>query len=338
VVKLKDIARELKLSTSTVSRVVNNQDRVDPETRQRVMAALKRHNYQPDENARRLKTNSSNVIGVIVPDIANPFFAQVIKGIEKGLAPARHPLLLCNTDESREREVEAVQLFRRQKVAGIIVATSLEQRQIRKTYAAAGCPVVFFDNVPHDLEPVRAVSIDNARAACELVRYLVSQGHRRVFLIGGPLGESSADAREQGWRQALAEAGIEPRADWLWHGNFQESSGEAAMNRFLAREELPTAICAANNFMAYGAVKAIEARGLSIPEDLSLAAFDAIDPSGLMRLSLTSILQPAEAIGQVAADLCLAAQKPNAPNVSQRVILEHAFFAGRSVRALNGRA
>ena len=254
VVKLKDIARELNLSTSTVSRVVNNQDRVDPETRQRVMAALKRHNYQPDAHARLLKTSSSNVIGVIVPDITNPFFAQGSKGIEKGLAPARHPLLLCNTDESPERELEAVQLFRRQKVAGIIVATSLEQRQIRKTYTAAGCPVVFFDNVPHDLEPVRAVSIDNARASSELVRFLLSQGHQRIFLIGGPVGESSADAREQGWRQALAEAGISPGDDWLWHGDFQEASGEAALRRFLTRADLPTAVCAANNFMAFGAV------------------------------------------------------------------------------------
>lgn len=333
--RLKDIAAALNLSTSTVSRVVNNQDRVDPETRRRVLAALKQFNYQPNDNARRLKTNSSNVIGVIVPDIANPYYASVIKGIERRTMAAGWSVLLCNSEEQSERELQAVRLLMRQKAAAIIVASSADQASIPELYGHLECPIVFFDNVPHSLRNIYAVSIDNVRAAEDLVHYMLVRGHRRIFLITGPAGESSADDRLAGWRQALHRAGIKPEEDWFGRGDFREESGRTIMARFLASDEKPTAVLAANNLMAYGAIKAIESSGLVIPDDLSIAAFDVVDSTGLLRLSVTTVVEPAEEIGWVAADLSLAAGHKEAQQACRKVILEHVFLPNATVRDLN---
>ncbi|MEA4890701.1 MAG: LacI family DNA-binding transcriptional regulator [Clostridiaceae bacterium] len=332
--KLKDIAEYLHVSVSTVSRVVNNQDRVDPATRQRTLEALKKFNYQPDDNARRLKTNISNVLGVIVPDISNPFYAMVIKGIERVAAEKGYSVILCNTDENREREKDAIHLLMRQKVAGMIVATIFKKDSVDKYYSNLSCPVVFFDNVPEANTQINMVTINNVRATRDLVRFMLENGHRRIYMITGPAGESSADERLMGWRRSLQNAGIEPEEDWVMHGDFREESGAQIMTEFLNRPKRPTAVCIANNFMAYGAVKSIYAAGLSIPEDISLGAFDIIDATGLMKLNITTILEPAEDIGKIAADICLSANTHEGIKMCSKIILEHAFQKSGSVQKI----
>lgn len=334
-IKLKDIAAHLNVSVSTVSRVVNNQDRVDPDTRRRVLEALKKFNYQPDENARRLKTNTSNVLGVIVPDIANPFYAAVIKGIERSAAKSSYSVLVCNTDGSKEREQNAIRLLLRQKVAGLVAATTLSGHDVRKLYLPIERPVVFFDNVPAVDQEINCVTINNSRAARELTAHMIRQGHRRIFMIAGPAGESSANERLQGWRTALQDAGIEPGPDWSVSGDFQEASGRAIMTEFLRLADRPTAICIANNFMAYGAVKAILAAGLAIPGDISVGAFDITDAAGLMNPQITTIIQPAEDIGVIAADLCLQAGTAGGIKLGRRLVLEHQFAENQTVKKVS---
>lgn len=330
-VTLKDIAAHLSISVSTVSRVVNNQDRVDPVTRKKVLEALRQFNYQPNENARRLKTNVSNVLGVIVSDISNPFFASVLKGIETVAAQEGYSVILCNTGDSRRREVEAVKLLMRQKVAGMIVATIMDSENVKEHYLSIEQSLVFFDNIPYVDTPVHSVTIDNKRAAKELVAHMIEQGHHRVFMISGPQGESSADERVMGWKLALAEAGIEPEEDWLAYGDFKEESGKQIVQDFLSRKQAPTAICVANNFMAYGAIQAIEKAGLAIPQDVSIGAFDVVDTTGLMRLNITTIIEPTEQIGMVAANMCINSNTPDGIKLSQHMILEHDFHINNTV-------
>jgi LacI family transcriptional regulator len=333
-VKLKDIAEYLSVSVSTVSRVVNNKDRVDPKTRQKILDALELFNYQPDDNARRLKTNTSNVLGVIIPDISNPFYSSVIKGIEKIAAENSYSVILCNTDEIKERENDAVNLLLREKVAGIIAATIFNQGKAKKIYSNIGCPVVFIDNVPYADDPINYVTIDNVLAADELVRYMINRGHRKVFMITGPEGESSADERLIGWKNALQSHGIIPDNDWFAHGDFREESGRQIMEEFLRRNDRPTAVCVANNFMAYGAIKAIYDAGLSIPADISIGAFDIVDTTGLMKLNITTVIEPAEDIGIIAADICLQASKQKGIKLSRKMILKHDFFENSTVKML----
>ena len=222
----------------------------------------------------------------------------------------------------------------RQKVAGLVVATIFEESNVLKYYSQLDFPVVFFDNVPSVDEHINSVTINNVRAAKELVGYMISRGHRRIFMITGPGGESSADERLSGWKKALQEAGVEPGDDWFAHGDFKEESGRLVMNEFLKGDVRPTAVCVANNFMAYGAVKSIYDAGLSIPDDISVAAFDIVDTTGLMKLMITTIVEPAEDIGVIAANMCLQDNRHEGIKMSRRMVLEHQFFENGTVKLM----
>ncbi|MBE6598399.1 MAG: LacI family transcriptional regulator [Ruminococcaceae bacterium] len=328
---LKEIASYLNVSVSTVSRVVNNQDRVSPGTRKRILAALKKFNYQPDENARCLKTKVSNTLGVIVPDIANPFFALALKGIERIAADSGFTVLLCNTNADEQREKNAVHLLLGQKVAGLVAATTLGSEEAEAVYGSVNCPVVFFDNVPQMDGETNSVTINNARAASELTEHMVKKGHDVVFMIAGPEGESSSDERIRGWADALRKNGIEPEESWLISGDNLEESGRCAMETLLEHEKLPIAVLASNNSMAYGAIKAVLDAGLNIPRDVSVCAFDTIDTTGLMKIKITSALQPAEDIGAVAADTCIQASVNKDIRIERHLVLEHKIIDNDSV-------
>ncbi len=328
---LKEIASYLNVSVSTVSRVVNNRDRVSPGTRKRILAALKKFNYQPDEAARSLKTKVSNTLGVIVPDIANPFFSLAIKGIERIAADSGFTVLLCNTNAEEQREKNAVSLLLGQKAAGLVAATTLSDEEAEEVYGSVGCPVVFFDNVPKLDGEINSVTINNRRAASELTEHMLRKGHRTVYMIAGPKGESSSDERVEGWTDALRKNGIEPKENWLLYGDNLAESGEKVTKALLEREETPLCLLVSNNSMAYGAIKAVFDAGLSIPEDASVCAFDTIDTTGLMKIKITSALQPAEDIGAVAADTCIQASMNRELRIGRHLVLEHKLVDNGSV-------
>ncbi len=331
---LKEIASYLNVSVSTVSRVVNNQDRVSPDTRKRILAALKKFNYQPDENARCLKTKVSNTLGVIVPDIANPFYALVIKGIERIAADSGFTVLLCNTNAEVQREKNAVQLLLGQKAAGLIAATTLNNEEAAQVYGAVSCPVVFFDNVPELDGEINSVTINNARAAAELTEHMIKKGHSAVYMIAGPRGESSSDERVRGYEDALKRNGIEPREDRVMYGDNLAESGRILAEKLLQKAEPPIALLVSNNSMAYGAIKAVFEAGLSIPSDVSVCAFDTIDTTELMRIKITSVLQPACDIGAVAAETCIRASMNRELRIGRHLVLEHKMIDNGSVGSI----
>ncbi len=320
---LKEIAKYLNVSVSTVSRVVNNQDRVSPSTRKRILAALKKFNYQPDETARSLKTKVSNTLGIIVPDISNPFYSLVFKGIERIASENGLTLLLCNTNAEAERERNAVNLLLGQRVAGLVVATTLDNESSDEIYGTISCPVVFFDNVPDMIGDTNSVTINNRRASAELTEQILSKGYSEVYMIAGPEGESSSSERIKGWKDALHRHDIEPKADWLLYGDNLEESGKLAMQELLTRADYPIAVLVSNNFMAYGAIKAVFDAGKKVPEDVSVCAFDTIDTTGLMKIHIPSVLQPAEDIGAVAADTCIQAGLNKDIRIGRHLVLEH---------------
>lgn len=324
----------MNISVSTVSRVVNNRDRVDPETREKILRALKEFNYQPDEIARSLRGNAVNVIGVIVPDIANTFFSMVIKGIESAARQNRYSVILCNSDADREREEECLQMLLQRKIAALIIASINGSSELMKQYFQLKIPVVFIDNIPKSEENYNSVTIDNFKAGYSLAKHLIELGHARIYTITGPLKETSAAERFNGWKKALAEAKINPGKGWMVEGDFKEDSGYRLMKEILKQRELPTAVFAANNFMAYGVVKAVCELGLRIPEDISVVTFDAVDITGLMKFQITSVIQPAGGIGKLAAEICI--QEARNPDVRayRKVVLEHELILGNSVKGI----
>ncbi|MBP1991162.1 LacI family DNA-binding transcriptional regulator [Paenibacillus eucommiae] len=321
-VKLKDIAKHLNVSVSTVSRVINNRDRVDEKTRKRILEALEEFQYRPNEVARSLKSKTTKAIGLIVPGISNYFFATVIKGVEAIARQHGYHLILCMSDEDKEREGEYTDFLLQRQISGLVVAIVGREAGFFQKYKNLGIPVVFIDNLPDIDDNFDYVVIDNVKASRELTNHLIHIGHQKIAMITGSLHESVSDERLEGWKKALTENGIPINKKWVGIGDFKQESGYRIMQGFLQQAELPTAIVAANNLLAYGAMQAIMEAGLRIPEDIAVVCFDAIDFIGLIKPQLTSVIQPAEDIGTIAGEIILRKMNQTKMKVFERIMLE----------------
>ncbi|MFV0399151.1 MAG: LacI family DNA-binding transcriptional regulator [Oscillospiraceae bacterium] len=334
-ISLKDIARELGISVSTVSRVANNKDRVSEETRQLVREALEKYDYMPNETARIMRGKASSTIGIVVSDISNIFFARLIKGAEDAAMAEGYNILVCNTDSDSERERKSVELLLSKHVSGIIMASA----SYSTTFADQideGTPYVYIDNLPTHTGQFNSVAIDNRLAARELLHHLLSLGHRNIAMLAGSQEETSGRERLAGWREVIAQEKLAIPEDWIVTGEFTIPSGYQATERFLAQRTRPTAILAANNSLAYGAMLALRRHGHRVPEDVSIAAFDADDETGLITPQITTVNQPVQDFGRVAVELCLDAKKGKEQGQYHQVALPHQFVAGGSVCAAAG--
>lgn len=321
-VRLKDIAEYLNISVSTVSRVINNKDRVDDMTREKVLKALKQFEYHPNEIARSLKSKNTKAIGVIVPDISNNYFAMVIKGIEAVIRQHGYYVIICNSDADLEKEEEYTNLLYKRSISGLIIAIGGRKADFLDLYKKSNIPVVFIENLPRVEGNYDYVTVDNVKAIRELTNHLINIGHRKLAMITGPLKESVSEERLAGWKKALVEHNISIKKRWIGIGDFTKESGYKIMQGFLKHEEVPTAIIAANNFLGYGAMHAIMDAGLKIPDDIALVCFDAIDFVGLIKPQLTSIIQPAEDIGKIAGEIIMRKIQHFGTKVVEKIILE----------------
>ncbi|MEG1812806.1 MAG: LacI family DNA-binding transcriptional regulator [Clostridia bacterium] len=325
--KLADIAEELGLSVSTVSRALSGNGRVGEDTRKRVLEAVKESAYTPNAVARSLRLRDAMNIGVIVPDIANTYYAAVIKGAQGVCRESGYTLMVCNSDENVVLEEEALYMMLEKQVSGLILATVGCTSEIIGRYGRLNIPVVFFDNLPSDVQDCDSVSIDNHDAAYRLTGALIARGYTQIGLIAGPVGQTSGRLRLTGFTQAMQEAGLFINPDWVREGDFKLPSGRDAMRAILSLNKHPRAMLISNNYMTYGAVGAIREAGLSIPQDIAVAAFDALDITGLITPKLTSINQPAEEIGVQSAQIILnrLSEKDAGPGIyreQQPVIVE----------------
>lgn len=308
-VQLKDIAAHLNVSVSTVSRVLNGTGRVGPKTRERILAAIEEFGYQPNEVARSLQRRSSNTIGIIVPDLSNNFYSKVIKGVELVARRHEHTVIVCNSDENIEREEEYLQILLQKQVKGLILATVGGDPGMLKPYRANGIPFVFIDNLPDGHEQYSTISIDNYKASYDLASHMAAEGHREFAILTGPLVQSTSHQRMEGFRQGLADHGISLDERWIGVGDFTRESGYRIMKQWLGEEKRPTALLAANNFLLYGAAQALREHGLRIPGHMAVACFDVQDETGLQQPQITSIVQPAARIGELAADIIIGSDE-----------------------------
>lgn len=321
-VKLKDIAGYLNVSVSTVSRVLTNKDRVDAETRKKVLDALEKFQYRPNEVARSLKSKTTKAIGLIVPDISNSFFSMVIKGVEGVARENGYHVILCNSDGDKGREEEYTGFLLQKQIAGLVIASVSKYAGFYEQYKRSGVPIAFIDNLPSIEDNYDYVVIDNARAGFELANHLIKLGHKKIAFISGSLEESSSNERLKGWERALRENNIPVRKKWTGIGDFKQESGYRIMQGFLKQEEIPTAVLAANNFLAYGAMRAITDAGRRVPEDMALVCFDAVDFTGLIKPQITSVVQPAVEIGKISGEIILRKILHSKTKAYERVILE----------------
>ena len=278
-VTISDVARLAGVSKTTVSRVLNQSDHaVNAETRDRVQAAMTELGFRPNAVARSLFNKCTRSVGLIIPDITNPYYAGIARGVEDVASLAGYTVLLCDTDRRTEKETAALNTLLEKRVEGVIIAGggSAQASNVDEV-SRAGIAVVLVGRHTMDFPSVR---VDNRAGARSATDHLIAKGHRRIACIAGPGQSITSDERCQGYLESLHAAGL--NGNYLETGNFRPESGYEAARRLLARDPRPTAIFACNDLMAIGALKLAQEWGMGVPRDLALVGFDDIS-LGLVR-------------------------------------------------------
>ncbi|WP_030976082.1 LacI family DNA-binding transcriptional regulator [Streptomyces sp. NRRL S-1824] len=296
---IKDVAAEAGVSVATVSRVLNSHPSVSPDARARVLAAVDALGYRPNAVARSLRTDQTRTLGLIISDVLNPYFTALARAVEEEARALGYSVIIGNADERPELQDHHVRTLLDRRIDGLLVSpTDGGSPQILDA-ARGGTPMVFVDRwIPGvDVPVVRA---DGCPAVRDLVAHLHRLGHRRLAIIAGPAATTTGSERVEAFRDALGEHGLPLPDAYIGQGDFQADSGRRATERFLALPEPPDAVFAADNLMALGALDAIRAHGLRVPQDIALAAFDDIPWFVHTDPPITAIAQPTGDLGRAA--------------------------------------
>jgi LacI family transcriptional regulator len=302
-VTIKDVAREAGVSVATVSRVWNDADFVSPETRQRVAEVAARLGYSPHGAARSLITRTTFALGVLLPDLYGEFFSEIIRGIDHVAQAAGYHILVSSSHESKD-EIDAALRSMRGRVDGMIIMSSDLEAQ-RTLHALQGSFPVVLLNGGAEAKAFDTITLENHEGARKMTRHLVPLGHRRIAMISGPQRNYDAAERLRGYGTALSENGIEVEKSLIVQGDFSELSGHRAVEQLLALESRPTAIFAANDSMAIGALSALRENNLRVPEDMAVAGFDDIPLARYMNPPLSTVHVDISQLGERAAALLL---------------------------------
>ncbi|HTA02755.1 MAG TPA: LacI family DNA-binding transcriptional regulator [Streptosporangiaceae bacterium] len=301
----RDIAREADVSQSTVSRVLNNSPRISKATTMRVRSAAERLAYSPNAAARTLITGRSNLIGLVVSNITNPFYPEVIEAVASTAAKEHYNVVLCNTQEDRELHASYLELLIQHQVDGAILTSSLiDSQQLLDKVRIDRIPLVLLNRTVPNLA-ADAVHLDNERAGRLVAEHFVALGHQSVAFVGGLATTSTNAERLKGFRSGLADLGITPSPDCFTHGQFTRESGYALAQQLIAKSPRPTAFFCADDQIAFGAMDAILSAGLRIPEDIAVVGVDDVPTASLRQISLTTVRQPAAEMGRRAVKLLL---------------------------------
>jgi DNA-binding LacI/PurR family transcriptional regulator len=299
---MRDVALRADVSLSTVSAVLNGTAPASESTRLRVLAAVADLGYEPNSQARNLKRQRSHAVGLIVPDVLNPFFALVAEGVGDEVRARDYLLVLCSTDFDAGREATYARLLRARRLDGIVHLSGTGLLSAPLHELATSAQVVTVDERVHGF-PAPFVGSDNRRGARWAAELALARGHRRVAILAGPTGLWTAEQRLAGYREALAAAGIDPDGVPTARGDYRLESGRAAAANLLEHE--PTVILAANDLMAIGCLQHALSVGIRVPDELSVVGYDDVPLATVVTPALTTVRQPAREMGRVAAKLLL---------------------------------
>ncbi|MTK11629.1 MAG: LacI family transcriptional regulator [Clostridiaceae bacterium] len=297
---INDIAGKVGVSLTTVSRVLNDSGYVKKETKTRVLKAIEELNYTPSAIARSLSKSKTNTIGVLIPEINNQFYGEVIKGISQVADECELNIILCNTDENIQKELKALKLLKEQRIRGIIIApTSVEDEQngeYLKTIEQLGIPVVLLDgHVKHS--DFSGVFVDNIKGAFDGTEALIKAGHNKIAIITGRMNSDGAQNRLIGYKKALAANNIDIDDKYILFGDYGQESAYRCTKEIIEMEDRPTAIFISSNKMTVGCVKAVRSHKLRIPEDIAIVGFDKVDILNSLGMNISFIDGPTTELG-----------------------------------------
>ncbi|MCG0277173.1 MAG: LacI family transcriptional regulator [Thermanaeromonas sp.] len=302
-VTIKDVARRAGVSVTTVSRVLNNSPHpISPETRRKVLEAVAELGFCPNAAARSLQLNETRMIGLMLPDVANPYYSGIVRGIEDVAHQEGYTVILCNTDRSRERTLKYLRVLREKRVDGVIFMGGgvVEDAREDHFFQKEDIPTVV---IGRHFGFFPSVQIDNADAARRAVIHLLERGHRDIACIAGPSSSTTSRDRLAGYRQALEEKGLKYEPSRIVHADFTPHGGYEAVRKLLEHKPWPTALLAHNDLMAVGAIKALADEGLSVPRDMAVVGFDDIPLASYVLPRLTTVRVPVYELGATAMRL-----------------------------------
>ncbi|MEV8566202.1 LacI family DNA-binding transcriptional regulator [Streptomyces sp. NPDC051322] len=320
---IKDVAREAGVSVGTVSNVINRPETVSEVTRERVQSVIRRLGYVRSESARQLRAGHSRIMALLVLDMGNPFFVDVVRGAESSARSAGLGVMVCNSGQSPAEEATYLSLFMEQRVRGVLLSPADTTGANLESLRRQNIPFVLVDRVG-DEDGECSVSVDDTVGGALAARHLIGAGHRTIAYISGPPHLQQVKDRRDGMLLALAEAGLPAEALLeIPADRLDVAAGRDAGSRLLGLSPRPTAVFCANDLLALGVLQVVYAAGLAVPQDLAIVGYDDIEFAAAAAVPLTSVRQPAVAMGRMAADLLLEEVGPDArDHRHQRVVLQ----------------
>ena len=309
---IREVAKRAGVSTATVSRVVNGTAPVDAGTEKRVRAAILRTGYYPNTYARTLGTGKSHIYGLIISDIENPFFPELVKCFERLAVEHGHEVLIASTDYQAEKTEVCVRRMLERKVDGVAIMTSEMDPELIQMLGVRGIPIVFLDTGLAG-EGISNISLDYGSGVDQAIDHLTSLGHTNIAFVSGPANLVSARTRQAAFLSSLARKGLACREEFIRAGNHRFDRGYAAMLELLNMPSRPTAVLASNDLTAIGIMGAVYATGLRVPEDISVVGFDDIAVSSYMSPPLTTIRVSRAEIAAFAFNSLFAASQRGEP-------------------------
>jgi LacI family transcriptional regulator len=301
---IKDIAEETGFSYATVSRALNNKYGVKPDTRNKIISVARKRGYSPNAIARGLVKKQTHSIGLIIPDISNPFFPEIASGVEDGAREKGYSVFLCNTNYDSERETHYFQLLVEKRVDGIILASGFQASAPTTPMSLASPPIVSlcsrFENVNHSF-----VMIDNERGGFLATKHLIEQGYQRIGFIGTQSDGVSESQRFKGYRQALEKFNMPFEESLVFAGNLKRETGYKIIKRIIAGQDFPRALFVENDLMALGVMQGVKESGLRIPDNIAIVGFDDITFASFPEIGLTTVRQPKYEMGKLSAEILL---------------------------------
>ena len=329
---IKDVAKEAGVSVATVSRTFSGAGRVTPGVRERVVVAAERLSYRPNAVARSLRARNTRTLGLVIPNVVNPFFTRMARVVEDAARDRGYSLVLGNTDEDPDKEAEYLDVMVEKRVDGLLVSPARATSPHLEEISREGVPIVFLDRYVRELHaPV--VRADGRRAVDDLVEYLVELGHERLAIITGPPETVPGGERLEAFLDGAERRGAAVGPDRIKVGDFRRESGARAMRELLDLDEPPTAVFAANNLMALGALQTLRRAGVQVPEEISFASFDDVSWFELVDPPVTAIAQPVAELGALAARTLLDLVEGREP---ESVVLEAELVVRESCARVGG--
>ena len=321
-VTLRDVAKHAGVSAMTVSRVINGSAGVDPDTQRRVESAILHLDYVPNRLARNLVSQKTQTIGLIVPDVVNPFFAPVVRGAETTARKAGYRVLLCNSEADLRLEREYIDDLVEHRVEGLLLAPASDRSRLALLpLLRSSFPIVLLDRSLPDIDCDSVVS-DSIAGARKLTEHLIRVGHRKIAHFTDSDDVSTGRDRLQGYREALETAGIAYFDDLIFRTTVDRIGGYRAVQHMLELDPLPTAIFTVNNMTAVGAMEGLRERGLTVPDDVGLVCYDDVEHLAVLSPFLTVMDQPAETFGTLGAQLLFERISGKSGARSRRIVLQ----------------